>query len=155
MGYSSVSLSHSVFPPAMEKDLANHITQLADQYHGLSLPKCKELAYTFAVANNIMVPNLWIANKTAGKGWWKGFKERQNLSLRKPESTSVGRASVFNRHNATLYFNNLASVLDTHKFEARQIFNLHETGVTTVQIPQKIVTTKGLRSVGSVTSAER
>lgn len=33
MGYKAVSISHSIFTPAMEKDLAAHIIVLADQYH--------------------------------------------------------------------------------------------------------------------------
>ena len=127
---------------------------LADQYHGLSLHKCKELAYNFAIANNLNVPETWRVNETAGRAWWISFKQRQNLSLRVPEATMLGRASAFNQHNATNYFNNLATVLDQHKFEAWQIFNLDESGVTTVQNPQKIVTAKGVMSVSAITSGE-
>lgn len=35
------------------------------------------------------------------------------------------------------------------------LYNMDETGVTTVQTPKKIVTEKGKKQVGSVTSAER
>ncbi len=35
------------------------------------------------------------------------------------------------------------------------IYNMDETGVTTVQTPKQIVTEKGKKQVGSVTSAER
>ena len=154
VGYNAVSQAQSIFPPYMEKDLAAHIQQLADQYHGLTLAKCKELAYEFAVQNNLDVPNAWKENKTAGRGWWLGFKQRLNLSIRTPEATSIGRASAFNRHNVNLYFSNLARVLDEYQFEARQIFNLDETGVTSVQNPKRIVTVKGTRKVGSITSAD-
>ena len=155
MGYSSVSLAHSIFSPTMEEDLAKHIAHLADQYYGLSLDKCKELAYEFAISNGLNVPDSWISTKKAGRSWWTGFKNRQNLSLRKPEATSLGRASAFNKHNANLYFNNLSTVLEKYKFEGRQIYNLDETGVTTVQDPDKVVTVKGTRRVSSATSAER
>ena len=115
----------------MEKDLSAHIQQLADQYHGLTLAIYK-LAYEFAVQNNLEFPNAWKENMTAGRGWWLGFKQRLNLSIRTPEATSIGRASAFNRHNVNLYFSNLARTLDEYKFEARQIFNLDETGITSV-----------------------
>ena len=36
-----------------------------------------------------------------------------------------------------------------------RIYNVDETVVTTVQIPKKIVTTAGTKSVGSITSRER
>ena len=54
-----------------------------------------------------------------------------------------------------LYFSNLARVLDEHKFEARQMFNLDETEVTLVQNLKGIVTVKRTRKVGSITSADR
>ena len=155
VGYDAVSQSHYILPPKMEKDLAAHIQLLADNYHGLTLIKCKELAYEFAIRNNIKVPNSWQNDKKAGRGWWLGFKSRQNLSIRTPEATSLGRASAFNKHNVGVYFNNLAMVFDKYKFEARQIFNLDETGVTTVQNPSRIVAAKGTKQVGSITSAER
>lgn len=71
MGYSAVSTAHSVFTEEMEKDLASHISTLADQYHGLSLDKCKELAYEFAVHNKITVPDNWLLKKKQEKdgGW--------------------------------------------------------------------------------------
>ena len=84
MGYSSVSLAHSVFTPTMEKDLADHLTNLTHQNYGLSLEKTKELAY-------LKIPDSWISEEKAGRGWWIGFKRKQNLSLRTPEATSIGR----------------------------------------------------------------
>ena len=155
MGYGAVSTAHAIFSEILEKDLASHVSFLADQYHGLSLEKCKELAYEFTVKNKIKVPESWLASKKAGKGWWLGFKKRQNLALRTPEATSIGRASAFNQHNVTMYFSNLSIALDKYKFEGRQIFNVDETGVTTVQNPKRVVTAKGTKNVGSITSAER
>ena len=49
----------------------------------------------------------------------------------------------------------MAKILDEYKFTAQQIFNVDETGLTTVQNPGKVVTARGVRNVGSVTSAER
>ena len=42
-----------------------------------------------------------------------------------------------------------------YNFSARRIYNVDETGVTTVQTPNQVVTAKGKKQVGSVTSAER
>ena len=63
-----VSLAHSIFNPAMEKDLANHLAKLADQYHELSLDKAK-LAYEFAVQHKLKIPDSWILDKKVGRGW--------------------------------------------------------------------------------------
>ena len=54
----------------MKKNLAAHIPQLADQYHGLTFAKCKETEYEFAVQNNLDAPNVSKENKIAEKGWW-------------------------------------------------------------------------------------
>lgn len=40
-------------------------------------------------------------------------------------------------------------------FVPKNIFNCDETGITTVQFPEKILATKGQRRVGSITSWER
>lgn len=45
--------------------------------------------------------------------------------------------------------------MDRYKFECQDIYNVDETGITTVQRPDRIVARKGVKQVGSVTSAER
>ena len=150
-----VTLSNFVIPPEMEEDLAQHIKMLGDMFFGLSLEKCKEAANEFASKNKLKVPSLWEEHKKAGKSWWLGFKSRHRLSVRSPAATSVGRVAAFNRFNVNQYFDNLAKVLDEHKFTAEQIFSVDETGLTTVQTPKKVITAKGATRVGSVTSGER
>ena len=155
VGYQSTMLHNQILPPKMEKDLAGHIIYLADMYFGLSVEKCKELAYQYAIVNKVSVPQSWHSNTKAGKQWWKSFKDRHNLSIRKPEPTSTGRASAFNNHNVKEYFNNLGTVLEKYHFTPDRIFNLDETGVTTVQKPKAVVAAIGTKSVGSITSGER
>ena len=72
-----------------------------------------------------------------------------------PEPTSVGLASVFNKHTIKEYFDNLAKVIDDNKFTAEQIFNVDETSVATVHNPKHVVTAKESINVGSITSGER
>jgi len=57
VGYASNSLRHRIIPADMEKDLACHISCLADMYCSLSLEKCKQQAYEVAEKNNLSVPN--------------------------------------------------------------------------------------------------
>ena len=60
---------------------------------------------------------------------------------------------MFNYHTAL--FNNVAQVMDKHKFEPHDIYNVDETGCTTAQNPGNVVAEQGLKQVGSVTSTER
>ena len=48
------------------EDLASHVKSLADQFHGLSLEKCCQLAYEFASANDLTMPAIWTRHKKAG-----------------------------------------------------------------------------------------
>lgn len=53
------------------------------------------------------------------------------------------------------FFENYTFALQKYKFKPEQIYNLDETGVTTVLKPVKIVSTKGKKQVCQISSAER
>uniref|UniRef100_A0A1B6KXW8 DDE-1 domain-containing protein n=1 Tax=Graphocephala atropunctata TaxID=36148 RepID=A0A1B6KXW8_9HEMI len=79
----------------------------------------------------------------------------QRLSLRTPRSTSLSRATAFNRVTVGEFFTNLKEVMTKHKFEPQSIFNIDETGVTTVHVPGRVITEKGSKEVSKVTLGER
>lgn len=45
--------------------------------------------------------------------------------------------------------------MDRYRFTAADIWNIDETGVSTVLKPNKIVAAKGKRNIGAMTSGER
>ncbi|XP_072022943.1 uncharacterized protein [Amphiura filiformis] len=90
----------------------------------------------------------------AGIDWLDGFMKRnETLSLRTPEATSLSRATSW--HNVDTFFNNLQTVLERHEFPPEKIWNLDETGCTTVQRPNKVIAKTGAKQVGAIVSAER
>jgi len=92
----------------------------------------------------------------AGPDWYTSFIKRNNsLSLRSPEATSLSRATSFNKTNVTQFFSNLKTVYDRLKLEPPDIWNVDETGITTVQKPDKIVARRGFKQIGKLVSAER
>ncbi|XP_050676211.1 uncharacterized protein LOC126973109 [Leptidea sinapis] len=98
----------------------------------------------------------WIQNNMAGPDWFKSFMHRNpQLSLRTPEATSLSRATSFNRTNVKDFFDKLQLLFQKYEFTASRIWNVDETGVTTVQKPKKIVAARGQKQVGAITSAER
>lgn len=146
----------AVFTQEQEDLLVDYILKAAKIYHGLTPSEIRNLAYKFAEANDIKCPDSWSANGVAGVDWFSKFMKRNSsLSLRTPEATSLSRATSFNRTNVDKFFDNLSEVLDRYKFESHDIYNCDETGVTTVQRPDRIVAEKGVKQVGAMTSAER
>lgn len=119
----------------------SNLQTVAKMQYGLTKRGVRKLAYKFAVANNKKYPSTWNENKMAGEEWMRSYLSRHgNLSIRKTQKTSLARASAFNQHNLSLFYNNLE---DVHKrfgpIPPERIWNQDETGLTTVQNPSKTV----------------
>ena len=143
-------------PQNMEAVLAEYALTVSRLYYGMTPHDLRKLAFQFCVANNIDVPEVWRRNEIAGPDWMAGFLKRNaNLSIRTPEATSLARASAFNRHSVAEFFSNLRTVMMRHKFPPEAIYNMDETGVTTVQRPSKVIAQKGVKQIGKMTSGER
>lgn len=155
--YSSKYTNRQVFNTEEEMELERYIKRCSDINYGLTYVQIQKLAYEYAIVlPNCVVPKEWCERKQAKEGWRRGFMARhKSLSLRKPENTSLSRSTAFNKYMVDQFFDNLKKVLDIHKFPAERIFNLDETGVTTVMKPVKIVSTTGKKQVSQAASAER
>ncbi|XP_051156768.1 uncharacterized protein LOC127278881 [Leptopilina boulardi] len=153
---SSKEHYYKVFSTEQETALMNYLLKSSDLFYGLSTRDVQSLAFSFAKQLNLPMPKSWQENKIAGVDWLIGFMKRHtNLSLRKPQATSLARATSFNRHNVSMFYKNLATVMDELKVLPQQIWNMDESGVTTVQRPDRVIAKRGVKQVGKLTSAER
>ena len=92
------------------------------------------MAFEYATRLNLKISNSWIESKKADEDWLESFLSRHTtLSIRKPEPTSLTRASNFNKFNAGKFFENLQNALSSHDIGPGSIQNMGKTGVTTVQ----------------------
>lgn len=145
----------AIFSEDQEKELEGHIIKCSKLFYGLTIEMIRKIAYKFAEVNNLK-HNFNKTSQMAGKDWFYGFKKRHhNISLRKPESTSINRITAFNETEVKMFFDNLEALQAKHHFDPYHIYNVDETGISNVQKNSKILAPKGQKQVGMATSSER
>lgn len=144
-----------VFTAEQEKELADHIRELDVRFYGLRVRDVRSLAYQFAEVNHIS-HRFDTEKKMAGKHWVQAFAARNSLSVRSPEKCSLARTIGFNKIQCDRFFQNLKSVYSKSNAPAHRVFNMDETGLSTVpnKLP-KVYASKGKKTVSKVVSAEK
>ena len=125
--------------------------------HGLTRKESRCLAYSYARANNVSVPERWM-DEAASKDWLLAFlKLNPDISIRKLEPTSQASASGFNKPVIQTFFYKLLDVYGRFvaKMTPNRIWNMDETGIPTVHPQPKILVLTGQKQIGQTVSAER
>lgn len=92
----------------------------------------------------------------AGRQWFYRYRNKYlELSLRKPEATSLARAIGFNKVNVNKFYDNSKCIYQHNNFPPQNIFNLDQTGCSTVHNLEKVLAPKTLKLLGKITSGER
>lgn len=134
---------YAVLNDNQEKELADHLRKMSNMYYGLTKSQFRKICYDLAVKFGTGKRSNEV-NKTPGKDWLYGFLQRHyDLSIRKPEATSINRILGFNKVEINRFFENLEAVMIKYKFQTSNIYNVDKTGVTTVQETEKIIAPKG------------
>lgn len=145
----------TTFPLQLERQLVEYVKNMETMLFGLTSRSIRSLAYQLAVKNKLK-HYFNSGNEMAGWDWLRSFLKRNKLSLRLPEATSAARARGFNKEAVTAFFEILEPLQEKFNFPPSRIFNVDETGITTVQgRPSKVIATRGRKQVGTLTSAER
>jgi len=154
-GAVSLGRHDSVFSSEVEAQLVEHIMFMERALFGLTTTDVRKLAFEMAERMKIRHP----FNKhtsLAGSDWLRGFLSRHPcLSIREPTGTSLNRAIGFNWTSVNKFQDILADELEKKKYSAQQVWNMDESGLSTVQKPGKILAPKGKRQIGKMTSNER
>ncbi|XP_054267225.1 jerky protein homolog-like [Macrosteles quadrilineatus] len=146
---------HSCFSQEQEAELAKRVIGFANLFYGITITDLRRLAYD--LAEELQIKHSFNREKRmAGEDWVSGFRRRNpQISLRKPSATSISRVTGFNKQEVDLFFKNLNTVMDKYHFEPSRIYNMDETGISSVQKPGHILGPKGQKQVGGATSWER
>lgn len=145
----------SIFNKEQEQELTTRVIKLSNIFFGITITDLRRLA--FEVAEELKIKHSFNqTTRMAGEDWLLGFRKRNpQISLRKPSATSISRVTGFNKVEVELFYNNLETLMEKHNFEPTRIFNMDETGISSVQKPVHILAPKGKHQVGSATSWER
>ena len=142
-----------VLGEVFEAALVDHAVNLQQSLFGLTTTGIRKLAFDIAEQNNLKHP---FHNEKAGRGWLFGFMNRHpELSLRMLEPTSLARAVGFNKPSVDKFFNLYKNILSKESYTAQQIYNMDETSLTNVHKPGKVISKRGQRQVGKITSGEK
>lgn len=126
-------VSSQIFSDGQEILLEKYLIHSSKLNYGLSPQTARKFTYQFAVANNKKMPENWKNNESASYDWLRGFMKRHPaLSLRTPQATSLSRGTAFNQTTVEEFFNNVRAAFGKHAYGPEAIFNIDETGITTV-----------------------
>ena len=141
-----------------ECELHYIILDMENALYGLTRSDLQDLVFQFCCKNQI--PNPFTTTEKAGRDWLNGFLQRNpEISIRKPENVSIGRAYGFSRHKVADFFTKYLKVIYDENgnriIPNSNIYNADESGFTIVHRPEKILGQKGKRAIGTLTSAEK
>ncbi|KAJ2938699.1 hypothetical protein O0L34_g12026 [Tuta absoluta] len=144
------------FTRDQEAEFAVHCQEMDERYFGVTINDLRRLAYEFAEVNKID-HRFDTSARMAGRDWVEGFLKRNNhLGLRQSAPISLARAIGFNKTQVERFFKNLKEVYDKYKLRPHRVYNMDETGMSTVpKKTPKVVSRKGKKVVGKIVSAER
>lgn len=138
-----------------ERELVGYCIEMQQRMFGLTMKELQSLAFQLAEMNHM--PHRYnTETKLAGRDWVEQFLKRNpELSLRAPEPTSLCRVVGFNKVQIDRFFDILQSMYDKYQLQPARIWNVDESGLTSVHKPGKVISLKGQRQVGKITSGER
>uniref|UniRef100_UPI00358F33D8 uncharacterized protein n=1 Tax=Myxine glutinosa TaxID=7769 RepID=UPI00358F33D8 len=138
----------NALPPEIDAQLKAHVTEMQRRLYGLRMRDMQRLAFDVAEKAQISHP-FNRESRMAGKDWVQNFLSRHDLTLRQPQATSIARVVGFNKPRVQGFFDLFKECLTAEDYTPSRVWNMDETGLTTVQKPGKVMATKGARQASS------
>jgi len=127
-----------------EEHLANHLISTAKLGYGKTRKQVKAFAEKVAKEKGVL------RKERITDGWWEKFmKRREELSLRRADSTAHVRMDSVNNESIKYYYDLLEATLDENHLHSSpgQIYNMDETGVPLDPRPPNVITKRGQKKV--------
>ena len=147
---------NKVFTDEQEQKIEDYAIRIAQMFYGLPVPEFRKLVLRYAEAcGSRAIPAVWKEQGMATRDWYYAYMSRHpNLALKAPEGMSIARAMAFNRTNVEVFFKVYTEAVARHNFMPDRIFNMDESGLSTVMKPMKVVCQRG-QPVASQVARER
>ena len=142
-----------VLSDSLENEVVAYVKKMSEIFYGLTRMDVRRLVFEIAEKKGL---KHGFHDGVAGEKWFRLFcKRHPDMTLRTPESTSINRLVGFRPEAVERFFELIRSLDEKYHFDPTRIFNVDETKHTTVSRPPKVLSSKGIRRVGCVASAER
>ncbi|KAL0833065.1 hypothetical protein ABMA28_001177 [Loxostege sticticalis] len=137
--------------PEIEKKLASYLHTMERYGFGLSRQEVLEVVGHYVTKNGIPTP---FKNGKPGNEWFKAFKERNNLSVKKPQAVEYARKKAVDPFIIYPYFDLLKKTIEDLGLNDKPsaIWNLDETSFSKDPSKTKIVGRKGHASTRLIAS---
>ncbi|KAH9636837.1 hypothetical protein HF086_017080 [Spodoptera exigua] len=153
---TSMGRYRPTFTREQEEEIYNHCKASDERFYGLTLSALRKLVFEFADINKL--PNRFDkTTKMAGKDWvYEFIKRHPDLALKQTTPTSIARAIGFNKVQVDRFNANLKEVQGNYNISPGRIYNMDETGMSTVpKKTPKVISLKGKKNVNKIVSGER
>lgn len=131
-----------------ESELAEYLVETQKEGCALTPKLLKELTFSYARYNGIVIPSNWSKNGCAGADWFTNFMKRHpRLTLRKPEGASIARAGALNHPVMENFYYQVEVLYKKYDFTDGEIFNIDETNDPTVLDSEKVIAETGTHQV--------
>ncbi|XP_074039973.1 uncharacterized protein [Leptinotarsa decemlineata] len=151
-GKKSHSFGRSTALPLQdEKTLVAGLTYMEKYGYGLSRKEVLDIVGTYVKEKGLKTP---FKDGVPSKDWFIAFKQRHNLSLKKPQSVEYAREKACDPFIIKHYFNNLKSTIDELNLSDKPhlIWNFDETSFCEDPSKTKVIGPKGSTATRTTSS---
>ena len=152
-GIKSVTFGRpTVFTPDFEKKMASMLHIMERNGFGLTQREIRALVGQYVRRNEIQTH---FKDGIPGEEWIRGFKNRNNLFIKKPQAVEVARKKASDPFLVNEFCDLLEGILEQQKLNGDQIWNLDETSFCQDPGKSKIVGLKGFQATRTTSSPGR
>lgn len=126
----------TVFTSQEETELADGIKTMEKWGFGLSRKEVLKIVQKYVIENDIKTP---FNHRMPGEDWFRNFKERNRLSLKKAQSVEFSRRKALDPFLIYGYFDTLEECFEKMQYSPENVWNLDETSVCTDPSKTKVL----------------